>query len=63
VDARPSDSIALALRMEAPIFVDEAVLRDANVSTEPGGQDSTEKQKWKDFLENLDEDDFGKYKM
>jgi hypothetical protein len=61
VDARPSDSIALALRMEAPIFVHETVLRDANVSVD--GQDEEEKQKWKDFLENLDEDDFGKYKM
>jgi bifunctional DNase/RNase len=47
--------------MEAPIFVHETVLRDANVSVD--GQDEEEKQKWKDFLENLDEDDFGKYKM
>lgn len=61
VDARPSDSIALALRMEAPIFVNELVLKDANVSIEE--HDADERQKWKEFLENLDEDDFGKYKM
>lgn len=61
VDARPSDSIALALRMDAPIFVNELVLKDANGSIEE--RDDAEKQKWKEFLENLDEDDFGKYKM
>ena len=54
VDSRPSDAIALALRSEAPIFVDEAVLADAG---EP------QKDKWIAFLESLDPDDFGKYRM
>ncbi|MBC8180256.1 bifunctional nuclease family protein [candidate division KSB1 bacterium] len=31
IDARPSDAIALALRMQAPIFVDEKVMKKAAV--------------------------------
>lgn len=63
VDARPSDSIALALRMDAPIYVHDQVLQDANVTEGESAGDEAEKKRWKEFLENLDEDDFGKYKM
>lgn len=61
IDARPSDAIALALRTSAPIFVDEQVLEAAK-STEyaPEKGDEDRLQKW---LENLDPDDLGKYKM
>jgi bifunctional DNase/RNase len=61
IDARPSDAIALALRARAPIFVEESVIDNAK-PFEPGGdkQDSDRLQKW---LENLDPDDLGKYKM
>jgi len=61
VDARPSDAIALALRSGARIFVDEAVIRDArsfDVSRE--NVDVGRLQRW---LENLSDDDLGKYKM
>ncbi len=69
VDARPSDSIALALRMNAPIWVDETVLAQAAEKTEHGpgddedGDIEAEKKRWKEFLENLSPDDFGKYPM
>lgn len=62
VDSRPSDAIALALRCEAPIFVAETVLEQSAVS--PTAGDSSEpEEKWKDVLESMDPDDFGKYKM
>jgi bifunctional DNase/RNase len=60
LDARPSDAIALALRTEAPIFVEQAVLDQAQTIT-PDGEDGDEKvKKW---FENLDTEDLGKYKM
>lgn len=61
VDARPSDSIALAIRLHAPIWVAESVLEAAHVTDDERKQ--MEREKWKEFLENLDDDDFGEYKM
>ena len=61
VDARPSDAIALALRARAPIFVEEAVIDHAKTADlTPDKGDAERLQKW---LENLDPDDLGKYKM
>ena len=61
VDSRPSDAIALALRSGARIFVDDAVIQNAR-SVEMGHEtvDVGRLQKW---LENLPDDDLGKYKM
>ena len=60
VDARPSDAIALALRTEAPIFVAQSVLDQAQTIS-PDGHDSDEKlRKW---FDQLGPDDMGKYKM
>jgi bifunctional DNase/RNase len=62
VDARPSDAIALALRTRSPIFVEEAVIQNARSvesSREPS-MDLTRLQKW---LENLSDEELGKYKM
>jgi len=60
VDARPSDAIALALRTEAPIFVAQSVLDQAQTIT-PDADDQDEKvKKW---FEQLGPDDPGKYKM
>jgi bifunctional DNase/RNase len=61
VDSRPSDAIALALRTGARIFVEEAVIQNAR-SVEPSREsmDVGRLQKW---LENLPDDDLGKYKM
>lgn len=63
VDSRPSDAIALALRCEAPIFVSESVLEQSALSPEAGPRDSQTDDKWKEILENMDPEDFGKYKM
>ncbi|OQY50391.1 MAG: hypothetical protein B6240_01750 [Desulfobacteraceae bacterium 4572_87] len=65
IDARPSDAIALSLRLDAPIFVSEDVInRSTQIDLKSEAQDKTEKgKKWQEILENLDPDDFGKYKM
>ena len=61
IDARPSDAIALALRARAPIFVEDAVIDNAKtVDFTPEKGDAERLQKW---LENLDPDEMGKYKM
>jgi bifunctional DNase/RNase len=63
IDARPSDAIALALRTEAPIFVAQSVLENAQTIT-PDVTDSGEQDdKMKKWFENLDTEDLGKYKM
>lgn len=66
VDARPSDAIAIALRSNAPIFVDESVInksRNIDFGTKITDIDGITKEKLQDFLENLSPEDFGKYKM
>jgi bifunctional DNase/RNase len=61
VDARPSDAIALALRSGARIFVDDTVILNArSVEMSQDTVDVGRLQKW---LENLPDDDLGKYKM
>jgi hypothetical protein len=61
IDSRPSDALALALRMDCPIYVDEQVLRNskstARVSDKAGNE---ELRRW---LEGLNDEDFGRYKM
>jgi bifunctional DNase/RNase len=61
IDSRPSDAIALALRVNAPIFVTENVVTQAkNIEV---SEEKEETDKWKEWLENLKPEDFGKYKM
>jgi bifunctional DNase/RNase len=61
IDARPSDAIALALRTRAPIFVEDSVIDHAKtIDFAPDKADADRLQKW---LESLDPDDLGKYKM
>ena len=61
VDSRPSDAIALALRVGAPIFAEESVVTDAkNAELSPDKGNSERLSKW---LENLDPEELGKYKM
>ncbi len=61
VDARPSDAIALALRVRAPILVEETVIDSAkSLEFTPGKGDSERLANW---LESLDPDELGKYKM
>jgi hypothetical protein len=65
LDARPSDALAISLRVKAPIFVAEEVIKQSSridLKSEP--QDKSEKgKKWQEILESLNPDDFGKYKM
>lgn len=61
IDSRPSDALALALRTDAPIFVEEEVLKSSRIaSTVAEKVGSEELRRW---LENLGEEDLGKYKM
>lgn len=68
VDSRPSDAIALALRIDCPIFVEDAVLKSSKASAAANAEDSTgsagsagsDEKRW---FEGLNDEDFGKYKM
>lgn len=70
MDARPSDAIALALRFNATIFVDESVIEMSQSPTEEKGKSSDadaelmdqseEGKKWAEYLKNLSPDQFGK---
>ena len=61
VDARPSDAIALALRVRAPIYAEDSVIDSAKtLDFSPDKADSERLTKW---LESLDPEDLGKYKM
>ncbi len=61
IDARPSDAIALALRAQAPIFVEDRVIDHAKtVDFVPDKENSERLQKW---LESLDPETMGRYKM
>lgn len=65
MDSRPSDAIAIALRFEAPIFVDDQVIeKSRHFDTEATPTDTSEEgKKWAEYLENLSPEDFGKYKV
>lgn len=61
IDSRPSDALALALRMDCPIFVEEEVLKNSKVSASAADKVSNEElRKW---LEGLNDEDIGRYKM
>ena len=61
IDARPSDAIALALRTGSPIFVEESVIQSAkSVEMSKDSMDVGRLRKW---LEDLSEEELGKYKM
>jgi bifunctional DNase/RNase len=61
VDARPSDALALALRLDCPIFVDDQVLKTSKMATTASDKNNNEElRRW---LEQLNDEDFGRYKM
>ena len=61
VDSRPSDALALALRVDCPIFVDDGVLKNSKLAANMSDQLTGEElRKW---LEGLNDEDMGKYKM
>jgi len=65
MDARPSDAIALALRVKADIFVDELVVERLKVKDGEyeSLDDSDQGKQWEEYLKNLSPNDFGKYKV
>jgi len=65
MDARPSDAIAIALRFQAPIFVDDKIIEKSQaLETDAEMLDDTEEgKKWAEYLEKLSPEDFGKYKV
>lgn len=61
VDSRPSDALAIALRLDCPIYVEEAVLKTSKTAAAVAEVGSNEElRKW---LENLSDEDLGRYKM
>ncbi|HTS38045.1 MAG TPA: bifunctional nuclease family protein [Candidatus Solibacter sp.] len=61
IDSRPSDALALALRVDCPIFVDEIVLKTSKLATDASERLSSEDLR--KYLEGLNDEDLGKYKM
>ena len=61
IDSRPSDALALALRVDCPIFVEDEVLKSSRQASAVSDRVSSEElRKW---LENLGDEDLGRYKM
>ena len=61
IDSRPSDALALALRLDCPIFVEDQVLKNSKMASVVSEKSSNEElRKW---LENLNDEDLGRYKM
>ncbi len=61
IDSRPSDALALALRMDCPIFVDEAVLKNSKISSAFSERNTNEQLRT--WLDGLSDEDLGRYKM
>ena len=61
IDSRPSDALALALRIDCPIFVEDEVLK--NSKSQATAQDRINNEELKRWLENMNDEDLGKYKM
>jgi bifunctional DNase/RNase len=62
IDARPSDAIALALRADCPIYVSEEVMQTAKLNT-PGTPEGPTAEQLRGWLEGLNDEDMGRYKM
>src|SRR5712671_2557563 len=61
IDSRPSDALALALRVDCPIFVEDQVLKNSKQATNLSERATSDELR--KFLEGLSDDDLGKYKM
>jgi len=61
IDSRPSDALAVALRLDCPIYVEDVVLKSSKVAATVSDKATTEElRRW---LENLSDEDMGRYKM
>jgi len=63
IDSRPSDAIALALRVDAPIYVAKKVLDETGTFDISGPEQEEDIEKWKEWLEDLRPEDFGKHEV
>jgi len=61
VDSRPSDALAIALRLDCPIYVDESVLKSSKVAATVS--DKVNNEELRRWLEGLNDEDLGRYKM
>jgi bifunctional DNase/RNase len=61
VDSRPSDALALALRLDCPIYVEETVLKSSSKAANTSDKDN--KEELKRWLDGLNDEDLGRYKM
>lgn len=61
VDSRPSDALALALRLDCPIYVEDAVLKSSKATNSIS--DKVQNEELRRWLEGLNDEDLGRYKM
>jgi bifunctional DNase/RNase len=61
VDSRPSDALALALRLDCPIYVEDSVIKNSKLSN--AAADKVNNEDLRRWLENLNDEDLGRYKM
>ncbi len=61
IDSRPSDALALALRVDCPIFVDDAVLKNSKLAANLSARSTDEELR--KLLEGMNDEDLGRYKM
>jgi len=61
VDSRPSDALALALRLDCPIYVEETVLKSSKLAASVS--DKVNNEELRRWLEGLNDEDLGRYKM
>lgn len=61
VDSRPSDALAIALRLDCPIYVEDAVLNSSKAAA--AVSDKVNNEELRRWLEGLNDEDLGRYKM
>ena len=61
IDSRPSDALAVAMRLDCPIFVEDEVLKSSKLAATVSDRVSNEELR--KLLENMNDEDFGRYKM
>lgn len=59
IDSRPSDAIAVAIRVDAPIYVSAAVLAEGSISSD-ASKDAEEAEEFKNFIQSIKPSDFEK---
>jgi len=61
IDSRPSDALALALRVDCPIFVDDEVLKNSKLAANLSAKSTDEELR--KLLEGMNDEALGRYKM